>query len=49
MSTQIRNINDPCSIYKSDYYKGYLEDRRPAGNADPYKVVNRIITTIEHQ
>jgi glutamine synthetase len=30
-------------------YKGYLEDRRPAGNADPYKVVNRIITTIEHQ
>ena len=29
-------------------YKGYLEDRRPAGNADPYKVVNRIITTMEN-
>ena len=28
-------------------WKGYLEDRRPAGNADPYRVVNRIILTLE--
>ena len=26
---------------------GYLEDRRPASNADPYKVVRRIIETIK--
>ena len=28
-------------------WKGYLEDRRPAGNADPFKVTNRIVTTME--
>ena len=27
-------------------WKGYLEDRRPASNMDPYKVVGRIITTV---
>ncbi len=27
-------------------WKGYLEDRRPASNADPYKVVRRIIDTM---
>jgi len=27
-------------------WKGYLEDRRPASNADPYKVVNEILTTL---
>ncbi len=27
-------------------WKGYLEDRRPASNADPYKVVTRIVKTI---
>ena len=27
-------------------WKGYLEDRRPASNADPYKVAARIIKTI---
>ena len=25
-----------------DGWKGYLEDRRPASNADPYRVVQRI-------
>lgn len=29
-------------------WKGYLEDRRPASNADPYKVVVRIVKTIRH-
>jgi len=27
-------------------WKGWLEDRRPASNADPYKVAARIITTV---
>ena len=27
-------------------WKGYLEDRRPASNADPYLVAERIIKTI---
>lgn len=27
-------------------WKGYLEDRRPASNADPYKVVREILTTL---
>jgi len=28
-------------------YKGYIEDRRPASNADPYRIVSRIVKTIE--
>ncbi len=28
-------------------WKGYLEDRRPASNADPYKVAGRIIETVK--
>lgn len=32
--------------YIQDGWKGYLEDRRPASNADPYKVAARIIETI---
>ena len=30
-----------------DDYKGYIEDRRPASNADPYLIIDRIISTIE--
>ncbi|MCH2114635.1 MAG: glutamine synthetase beta-grasp domain-containing protein [Pirellulales bacterium] len=29
-----------------DGWKGYLEDRRPASNADPYKVVSEILMTL---
>jgi len=29
-----------------DDWKGYIEDRRPASNADPYKVVSRIVSTV---
>ena len=29
-----------------DDWKGYLEDRRPASNADPYRVTRRIIETL---
>ena len=28
-------------------WKGWLEDRRPASNADPYKVAARIIETVK--
>ena len=28
-------------------YKGWLEDRRPSSNADPYKVAARIIKTVK--
>jgi len=27
-------------------WKGWLEDRRPASNGDPYKIASRIITTV---
>ena len=27
-------------------WKGYLEDRRPASNIDPYKVVAQILKTV---
>jgi glutamine synthetase len=27
-------------------WKGYLEDRRPASNADPYKVTAQILATL---
>ena len=30
-----------------DGWKGYLEDRRPASNADPYKIAARLIETIK--
>jgi len=29
-------------------YKGWLEDRRPASNGDPYKIASRIIKTVKH-
>jgi len=28
-------------------WKGYLEDRRPASNADPYKIASRIVETVK--
>ncbi len=32
----------------SQEWKGYLEDRRPASNADPYRVIARIMATLGH-
>lgn len=29
-------------------WKGWLEDRRPASNGDPYKIASRIIKTVKH-
>lgn len=39
------SIRIPVSTAQSDW-KGYLEDRRPASNADPYKVTARILETM---
>ncbi len=39
------SIRIPVSTAKE--WKGYLEDRRPASNADPYRVVARLIKTIK--
>lgn len=38
------SIRIPVSTAKN--WKGYLEDRRPASNADPYKIVARILKTV---
>ena len=40
------SIRIPIASVQADW-KGYLEDRRPAGNANSYEVVNAIITTVE--
>ncbi len=39
------SIRIPISVIESGW-KGYLEDRRPASNADPYQVVHKIIETV---
>jgi glutamine synthetase len=31
----------------SHEWKGYLEDRRPASDADPYLIVDRIMKTVK--
>ena len=28
-------------------WNGYLEDRRPASNADPYKIIKHIVSTLK--
>ena len=38
------SIRIPVST--AENWKGYLEDRRPASNADPYRVVARLLKTI---
>ena len=30
----------------NDDWKGYLEDRRPASNADPYQIISMILATL---
>ena len=40
------SIRIPMNLTQNNW-KGYLEDRRPSGNADPYRVTNRILTTME--
>lgn len=45
VSDQGASIRIPVSTAQG--WKGYLEDRRPASNADPYRVVARIIQTVK--
>ncbi|MCG2460965.1 glutamine synthetase beta-grasp domain-containing protein [Flavobacteriaceae bacterium F89] len=40
------SIRIPIATVESGW-KGYLEDRRPASNADPYKVAGRIVKTVK--
>ena len=40
------SIRIPIATVEADW-KGWLEDRRPASNADPYKVASRIIKTVK--
>ncbi|RMG75030.1 MAG: glutamine synthetase [Bacteroidetes bacterium] len=40
------SIRIPVGVI-NDNWKGYLEDRRPASNADPYVVAGRIIQTMD--
>ncbi len=38
------SIRIPIYTTQNDWH-GYLEDRRPAGNADPYRIINHIVST----
>ncbi|MCK5815601.1 MAG: glutamine synthetase beta-grasp domain-containing protein [Flavobacteriaceae bacterium] len=40
------SIRIPILVVNNDWC-GYLEDRRPASNADPYKIAGRIIKTVK--
>jgi glutamine synthetase len=40
------SIRVPNSMPKNDY-RGYLEDRRPNSQGDPYKIASRILQTIQ--
>ena len=41
------SIRIPVPTIDSQYKSGYLEDRRPASNADPYKVIDRITRSVK--
>ena len=41
------SIRIPLATVEGDW-KGYLEDRRPASNADPYQVAGRILKTVNN-
>lgn len=40
------SIRIPVSLVNNGW-RGYLEDRRPASNADPYRIVERLVRTFE--
>jgi glutamine synthetase len=40
------SIRIPIAVIE-DQWKGYLEDRRPASNADPYQIASKIISTLK--
>jgi glutamine synthetase len=40
------SIRVPHSFVKNDAYRGYLEDRRPNSQGDPYAIASQILKTI---
>jgi glutamine synthetase len=44
VSDRTASIRIPRSVHENGY--GYLEDRRPNANADPYKIAARILRTV---
>ena len=40
------SIRIPSSVHENNYKSGYLEDRRPSSNCDPYVVTSLIAKTI---
>ncbi len=40
------SVRVPHSFVKGDAYRGYLEDRRPNSQGDPYQIASRILKTI---
>jgi glutamine synthetase len=45
LSDRGASVRLPVNFIKNGY-KGYLEDRRPNSEADPYQVISRILKTI---
>jgi len=41
------SIRIPLSFVKDDAYRGYLEDRRPNSQADPYMIMERLTQTLK--
>ena len=41
------SIRIPHAFVKNNAYRGYVEDRRPNSQADPYAIVGRILKTIK--
>jgi glutamine synthetase len=41
------SIRVPHSFVKDDAYRGYLEDRRPNSQGDPYKIAARVVQTVK--
>jgi glutamine synthetase len=41
-----KSIRVPHSFVRDDAYKGYLEDRRPNSQGDPYQIASRVLKTI---
>ena len=41
------SIRVPHSFVSEEAYQGYLEDRRPNSEGDPYRIASRVLKTIE--
>ena len=45
MADRGASVRVPHSFIKNDY-KGYLEDRRPNSQGDPYQIASQVLKTI---